>query len=102
MILGIIVLKKTYSIREYFSVVLISAGICICTLASSNEIKKTETAAPVDDFEFFWWMIGIAMLTVALLLSAGMGIIQEKLYKKHGKHPDEALYYNVSVFKSSI
>ena len=36
------------------------------------------------------------MLTVALLLSAGMGIIQEKLYKEHGKHPDEALYYNVN------
>jgi solute carrier family 35 (UDP-xylose/UDP-N-acetylglucosamine transporter), member B4 len=35
------------------------------------------------------------MLSVALLLSAGMGIIQEKLYKKYGKHPDEALYYNV-------
>lgn len=25
------------------------------------------------------------MLTFALLLSAGMGIIQETLYKKHGK-----------------
>lgn len=35
------------------------------------------------------------MLTFALLLSAGMGIIQEKLYKTHGKHPSEALYYNV-------
>ena len=38
------------------------------------------------------------MLSVALLLSAGMGIIQEKLYKKYGKHPDEALYYNVNIF----
>ena len=35
------------------------------------------------------------MLTFALLLSAGMGIIQEKLYKEYGKYPDEALYYNV-------
>ena len=37
------------------------------------------------------------MLTFALLLSAGMGIIQEKLYKEHGKHPSEALYYNVKI-----
>ena len=35
------------------------------------------------------------MLTLALLLSAGMGIEQEKLYKTHGKYPDEALFYNV-------
>ena len=38
------------------------------------------------------------MLTLALLLSAGMGIEQEKLYKTHGKHPDEALFYNVNKF----
>jgi hypothetical protein len=41
---------------------------------------------------------GIIMLTLALLLSAGMGIEQEKLYKTHGKHPDEALFYNVNNF----
>lgn len=35
------------------------------------------------------------MLTVALLLSAGMGIVQEKLYQNHGKYPDEALFYIV-------
>ena len=38
------------------------------------------------------------MLTTALLLSAGMGIEQEKLYKAHGKYPDEALFYNVNNF----
>ncbi len=37
------------------------------------------------------------MLTFALLLSAGMGIIQEKLYKEYGKFPGEALYYNVNM-----
>lgn len=31
-------------------------------------------------------------------MSAGMGIFQEQLYKKHGKHPQEALYYTVRYF----
>lgn len=39
---------------------------------------------------------GIAMLTFALLMSARMGIFQETLYKKYGKHSKEALFYNVS------
>lgn len=39
---------------------------------------------------------GIAMLTFALLMSARMGIFQEKLYKQYGKHSKEALFYNVS------
>jgi UDP-xylose/UDP-N-acetylglucosamine transporter B4 len=98
MILGIIILKKRYTLGEYLSIVMISAGICICTLASSKDIKKThENDEPLDELvDFFWWTIGILMLTFALLLSAGMGIIQEKLYTAYGKYPGEALYYNVS------
>lgn len=41
----------------------------------------------------FRWVLGIALLTVALFVSAGMGIYQEQLYKRYGKHPFEALYY---------
>lgn len=39
--------------------------------------------------------VGILMLTVALFLTAGMGIIQEKTYTQFGKHPKESLFYNV-------
>lgn len=44
---------------------------------------------------FYWWAIGIALLTVALFISARMGIYQEVLYKQYGKHPWEALYVTV-------
>lgn len=37
--------------------------------------------------------MGISLLTLALFVSAGMGIYQEQLYKKYGKHPFEALCY---------
>ncbi len=36
------------------------------------------------------------MLTFALFASARMGIYQEQVYGKYGKHPGEALFYNVS------
>lgn len=41
----------------------------------------------------FRWALGIGLLTLALFVSAGMGIYQEQLYKRYGKHPFEALYY---------
>ncbi|KAL3290019.1 hypothetical protein HHI36_023391 [Cryptolaemus montrouzieri] len=102
--MGVIVLKKKYTIDKYISVVMITLGIIICTLASSNQKSKAacrdcDPNSPVDGEQaedpayFFWWIIGIALLTFALLLSARMGIYQETLYKTHGKHPDEALYY---------
>lgn len=45
----------------------------------------------------FWWAVGIALLTVALFMSARMGIYQEVLYKKYGKYPNEALFITVSL-----
>lgn len=46
---------------------------------------------------FFWWVIGIVILTSALLLSARMGIYQESIGKRYGKHPEEAMYYSVRI-----
>lgn len=45
---------------------------------------------------FFWWVCGIILLVTALLISARMGIYQELLYKRHGKHSREALYVTVN------
>ncbi|RZL37160.1 MAG: Na+/H+ antiporter NhaA [Pedobacter sp.] len=46
-------------------------------------------------------IVGVSLLggigfTMALFISARMGIYQEVLYKQHGKHPREALYVTVS------
>ena len=45
---------------------------------------------------------GIALLTFALFTSARMGIMQEVLYGKYGKHPREALFFTVSHFIISL
>ncbi|XP_013981314.1 UDP-xylose and UDP-N-acetylglucosamine transporter isoform X2 [Salmo salar] len=47
-----------------------------------------------DVYALLHWLLGIAMLTFALLMSARMGIFQETLYKQYGKHSKEALFYN--------
>lgn len=88
MTLGMLIMKKSYSTREYVSIVMISVGICICTLASANEKAATTEKAVLNEdgfSDFFWWIVGITMLTLALVLSAGMGLIQERLYSTHGK-----------------
>ncbi|KAF7268500.1 ER GDP-fucose transporter [Rhynchophorus ferrugineus] len=108
MIMGILLLNKKYTWDKYLSVFMITAGIIICTLYSSKDVgnacldcDNTNPQLPqdgnkpssVDVDQFFWWIIGILLLTGALLLSARMGIYQETLYKVHGKHPEEALFY---------
>jgi len=39
--------------------------------------------------------VGISLLTFALFMSARMGIYQDTVYARYGKHPSEALFYNV-------
>ncbi|KAK0182083.1 hypothetical protein PV327_000252 [Microctonus hyperodae] len=98
MIMGIIILKKQYVFSKYLSVFMITLGIIICTIVSGQEVKSTqkvtENSIPATPMEtFFWWTLGISLLTIALFISARMGLYQEVLYKKYGKHPQEALYY---------
>ncbi|CAJ1056334.1 UDP-xylose and UDP-N-acetylglucosamine transporter [Xyrichtys novacula] len=95
MILGIIILKKRYTASKYLSIALVSAGIFICTIMSAKQVNVANEGAEEQSFHaLMHWLLGIAMLTFALLMSARMGIFQETLYKKYGKHSKEALFYN--------
>ncbi|GBP21717.1 UDP-xylose and UDP-N-acetylglucosamine transporter [Eumeta japonica] len=100
MAMGVWILKKRYPPLKYLAVFMISAGIAICTIQSSGEVKapreRHEDALEEERLQFIdwlWWCLGIAILTFALFVSARMGIFQESLYSKYGKHPWEALYY---------
>ena len=123
MVLGMILMGKRYSTTKYLSVIMISLGIATCTIMSSQDVKKSAVVQQdssnataeeggsipaaedlgegggdledVDPWEFFEWTIGISMLTFALFVSARMGIYQEVVYGKYGKHPKEALFYSV-------
>ncbi|XP_029615218.1 UDP-xylose and UDP-N-acetylglucosamine transporter [Salmo trutta] len=95
MILGIIILKKRYSMSKYLSIAMVSLGIFICTIMSARQVNTgSEGSEEQDVYAFLHWLLGIAMLTFALLMSARMGIFQETLYKQYGKHSKEALFYN--------
>lgn len=95
MILGIIILKKRYTPSKYLSIALVSAGIFICTIMSAKQVNMSSEGSEEQGFyALMHWLLGIAMLTFALLMSARMGIFQETLYKKFGKHSKEALFYN--------
>ncbi|NXN15047.1 S35B4 protein, partial [Indicator maculatus] len=95
MALGIIILKKRYSILKYTSIALVSLGIFTCTFMSAKQVASDSGLNEEDGLQaFLWWLMGIAALTFALLMSARMGIFQETLYKQFGKHSKEALFYN--------
>lgn len=97
MLLGILYLNKRYTLTKYMSVLMISLGIVTCTYMSAvaKEVAPKDSIEEEDDKEEekFWLVVGICLLTFALFMSARMGIYQEVIYGKHGKHPKEALFY---------
>ncbi|RDD43845.1 UDP-xylose and UDP-N-acetylglucosamine transporter [Trichoplax sp. H2] len=93
MTLGILLLKKSYSKSTYAAVVAVTIGISMCTMASvSAKTAEASDKAQIDS-DLHEMTIGTIMVFIALFTSAYLGIQQEQLYKKYGKHPKEALFY---------
>jgi len=119
MLMGMLILGKRYTRLKVVSVVMISLGIATCTLVStvsrvSIKTGKVVFPEPLNDTEAHspdverykamvteqeaegggGMVVGICLLSFALLLSARMGIYQEVIFSRWGKHlAKEALFY---------
>ncbi|VDN08408.1 unnamed protein product [Thelazia callipaeda] len=71
--------RKQYSLRKYLAVLMIT---------------KSDSFKSVEEFKKHYqeWLIGMAMLIIALLASAYLAICQETLYLTYGKHTKEAVF----------
>ncbi|EPB83648.1 hypothetical protein HMPREF1544_09629 [Mucor circinelloides 1006PhL] len=87
MILGALILKKRYSLGQVTGVLFVTAGVIWATLDNANTHTENN---PGSTSEF---LTGIFLLSVAMVLSAGMGLFQEVTYKKYGKQWREGLFY---------
>uniref|UniRef100_A0A1I8IFL4 S35B4 protein n=2 Tax=Macrostomum lignano TaxID=282301 RepID=A0A1I8IFL4_9PLAT len=100
LVLGVLILNKSYPLSKYASVLVITAGIVVCTIESASDARRPPAdeaeaaAAASEQVELLRWCLGVLMLVFALFMSARMGIFQEETYRKYGKHPDESLFYN--------
>ena len=94
MILSVLVLKRSYTWQKYLSVGMISVGITICTLMSARPSNSAQVEFTYE--EYMKWLWGIFLLVAGLLMAARLGIYQEQLASKYGKHPQEMLFYSVS------
>merc|ERR1712192_281511 len=74
-------------------ILMITVGIVTCTYSSTSSNSVQGGVEDEGEKEESWIMVGISLLTFALFMSARMGIYQEVVYSKHGKHPKEALFY---------
>ncbi|KRY67640.1 UDP-xylose and UDP-N-acetylglucosamine transporter [Trichinella pseudospiralis] len=58
------------------------------SMSSAKSLQENETIKYNKHL-----LIGVCMLTFALVFSSALGIAQEKLYCQYGKHPREAMFF---------
>nr|XP_002126859.1 UDP-xylose and UDP-N-acetylglucosamine transporter isoform X1 [Ciona intestinalis]XP_009861274.1 UDP-xylose and UDP-N-acetylglucosamine transporter isoform X1 [Ciona intestinalis]XP_026694116.1 UDP-xylose and UDP-N-acetylglucosamine transporter isoform X2 [Ciona intestinalis] len=90
LLLGCIVMKQRYPPSKFVSVLFVSVGIFICTLATGMHQAQTSSMGTSP----FTIILGVTLLTYALLMSARLGIYQERLFRQYGKQSREAMFYN--------
>ncbi|CEF69125.1 GDP-mannose 4,6 dehydratase [Strongyloides ratti] len=90
MAMGYLFLNKKYTLKKLISVVIVTLGIYSFIVVSDHSVPKKETT--ISGFA-----IGITLLSVALILSSYLGILQENMYKEYGKYPQEASFYTYLI-----
>ncbi|PWN42471.1 UAA transporter [Ceraceosorus guamensis] len=99
MIVGWLVKGRKYSALQIFSVLLVTFGVILSTLATTPETSSSSStsstskslAASLSSSYF----TGILLLTCALFISSLMGLWQEMTFAAHGsQHWREMLFYS--------
>ncbi|KAG6903281.1 hypothetical protein C0995_000176 [Termitomyces sp. Mi166 len=93
MLFGIVFLKKRYSIMQITSVMTVTVGVVLATL-SKPKATSTSTKSTIQTSEDMQkYLIGVTMLVTSLFLTAFLGMLQEKTYKKYGPCWKEGVFY---------
>ncbi|KAK3859981.1 hypothetical protein Pcinc_033937 [Petrolisthes cinctipes] len=89
-----LVLGRRYSLVKCVSVIMITLGTFLTTLASANLSEESgDSESTNEEVGLAGYVTGVTLLTVALFMSARLGVYQEVLYTTYGKHAREALFY---------
>lgn len=80
MVLGWLLVKKRYTLRQVISVLVVTVGIVLTTLSASKPKSKAATTQTV---ETSLYAQGIAILSLALLLSGFLGLIQDWVFARY-------------------
>ncbi|KAH8550443.1 UAA transporter [Umbelopsis sp. PMI_123] len=87
MFMGWLLLSKKYSKGQVLAVILVTVGVIWATIASTKVESKSETDSSSAV------ALGITILSIAMVLSACLGLLQEVTYRKYGKAWREGLFY---------
>ncbi|KAF9575753.1 golgi uridine diphosphate-N- acetylglucosamine transporter [Mortierella alpina] len=95
MLLGMLLMKKRYTRPQMFAVLIVTVGVIYATTSAKTNVPPThKKASSQQDVSAGDYAVGVFMLTVALIISSLMGLLQESTYQKYGAEWREGLFYS--------
>ncbi|KAJ7163255.1 UAA transporter [Mycena filopes] len=95
MIFGFLLGGKRYTVMQVVSVIVVSAGVILATLARPSSAtatpKQSDPAQTADDLRKY--TIGVSMLITSLILTGLFGLLQERTYRTYGPCWKEGVFY---------
>ncbi|KAG6814813.1 hypothetical protein H0H93_012166 [Arthromyces matolae] len=82
MLLGWLFARKTYSFLQVVSVLLVTLGVILTTL-SASPVRVSESKGVLTDS--YTYATGIVILTLALVFSGFLGLVQDWTYSRYGR-----------------
>jgi len=83
MVLGYLLVGRRYSLIQVFSVLLVTLGVVLTTFSASTSAKPSNLHHVSESS--YTYVTGIAILTLALLFSGFLGVVQDWTYSKYGR-----------------
>ncbi|WWC95735.1 hypothetical protein V866_002601 [Kwoniella sp. B9012] len=107
MLVGSIFGKRRYSFGQILAALLITSGITLATISAPRpprppRIQESPSSPTIDSShashhgwipDHLEYYAGVGLLTLAMIISAFLGLWQEQTYRTYGKEWKEALFY---------
>ncbi|KAF9967125.1 golgi uridine diphosphate-N- acetylglucosamine transporter [Mortierella alpina] len=94
MLLGMLLMKKRYTRPQMFAVLIVTLGVIYATTSAKTNGTPPKKASSQHDVSAGDYAVGVFMLTVALVISSLMGLLQESTYQTYGAEWREGLFYS--------
>lgn len=91
MLFGRLFLNKRYSSSQISAVLLVTLGVILATTSRPTQSQSKDTNSSTIDVSQY--TTGVLMLTVSLMLTGVLGILQEKTYTRYGPCWKEGVFY---------
>ncbi|RNF07460.1 putative protein kinase [Trypanosoma rangeli] len=91
MLAGHFFLEKRYTFPQVLCATAISGGLIALAIEKSQKVRSTEadSARQISE-ENIWWFLGLTVLAFTTVLSTGLGIFQEYMYKMARRKGEDA------------